>query len=236
MFKGKSNILVGLLCLVAALVSISVIWGGIKGGSTECEKLWNNTPSLVVGIFMLLVSLAGLIGAWCRVKWLMFLYLVCMIVLIIALCISTIYLSTATRKGAGRAIPGKKYKEYKLEDYSKWLQKKVSSEKTWKKMKDCLSGCCKPLNECGFTYVTPTTWTKTSTNSTNPDCVAWDNQPDVLCYSCNSCKAGVVHGVKKSLKLVIGVHIAVIVILTIINLFALCAYRNIKEENDQMNF
>ncbi|THU49020.1 hypothetical protein C4D60_Mb06t05180 [Musa balbisiana] len=64
------------------------------------------------------------------------------------------------------------------------------------------SGCCKPSAVCGMEYVNATNWrvgrnsTRESTPLTNPtvsfasfnDCRAWNNQPNVLCYDCQSCK------------------------------------------------
>ncbi|RZR86953.1 hypothetical protein BHM03_00014248 [Ensete ventricosum] len=64
------------------------------------------------------------------------------------------------------------------------------------------SGCCKPSAVCGMEYVNATNWrvarnsTRGSRSLTNPtasiasfnDCRAWNNQPNILCYSCQSCK------------------------------------------------
>ncbi|XP_047331724.1 tetraspanin-9-like [Impatiens glandulifera] len=58
------------------------------------------------------------------------------------------------------------------------------------------SGCCKPSYFCNFTYVTPTNWSVTNWSVTfnesheNSDCQLWSNDPETLCYKCESCKAG----------------------------------------------
>uniref|UniRef100_A0A804NX52 Tetraspanin-2 n=1 Tax=Zea mays TaxID=4577 RepID=A0A804NX52_MAIZE len=54
-----------------------------------------------------------------------------------------------------------------------------------------LSGCCKPPTVCGYAYASPTAWTSPAADA---DCVAWSNDPDLLCYACASCKAGVLGG------------------------------------------
>lgn len=67
------------------------------------------------------------------------------------------------------------------------------------------SGCCKPPDVCEMEYVNAINWTEVRRNSTrdsesssssNPatnashvDCHAWSNQPAILCYDCQSCKA-----------------------------------------------
>uniref|UniRef100_A0A2P2JER7 Uncharacterized protein MANES_14G163700 n=1 Tax=Rhizophora mucronata TaxID=61149 RepID=A0A2P2JER7_RHIMU len=258
-----SNTLVGILNFATFLLSIPILVAGIwlrHHGASECEKFLD-TPVIVIGIFLMLVSLAGLIGACCRVSWLLWIYLLVMFLLIVLLFCFTIFAFVVTNKGAGEALSGKGYKEYKLGEYSHWLQKRVNNTKNWNKIKSCLadskicsdfndkylrdtvsqfykeqlsaiqSGCCKPSDDCGFTYVGPTNWTKTATNSTNPDCAAWENQSDVLCFSCNACKAGLLDTLKKDWKKVAVVNIIFLVFLIIVYSVGCCAFRNNRSDN-----
>ncbi|CAE6005054.1 unnamed protein product [Arabidopsis arenosa] len=116
---------------------------------------------------------------------------------VIALGVFLMVVAIAGLIGAGEAIEGKGYKEYRLGDYSTWLQKRVENGKNWNKIRSCLveskvcskleakfvnvpvnsfykehltalqSGCCKPSDECGFEYVNPITWNKNTTGTHN---------------------------------------------------------------------
>lgn len=259
-----SNSLIGILNLVTLVLSIPILVAGVwlsKQANTECER-WLERPVIALGVFLLLVSLAGLIGACCRVTWLLWVYLLVMFLLIVLLFAFTIFAFVVTNKGAGEAISGKGYKEYRLGDYSNWLQKRVNSDKTWNRIRSCLqsgklcseyetqylhdtvdkfhtekllpieSGCCKPSNDCGFTYHSPTNWTKTgNATHTNPDCDAWNNDPNLLCYNCQSCKAGLLQNLKSDWKRVAIVNIIFLVFLIIVYSVGCCAFRNNRRDN-----
>ncbi|BAT76656.1 hypothetical protein LR48_Vigan541s000800 [Vigna angularis] len=259
-----SNNIIGLLNFLTFLLSIPILGGGVwlsKHASTECDR-WLEKPVIAIGVFLLVVSLAGLIGACCRVTWLLWVYLLVMFLLIVILFAFTIFAFVVTNKGAGEAVSKRGYKEYRLGDYSNWLQKRVNNPKTWNRIKSCLqsgkvctefqnkflndtfpdfytenlsalqSGCCKPADECNFTYVNPTTWTKTA-NATlnNPDCTTWDNDPNILCFDCQSCKAGLLQNLKTDWKKVAVINIVVLVFLVIVYSIGCCAFRNNRQEN-----
>lgn len=258
-----SNNLVGILNFLTFLVSIPILGAGIwlsNRASTDCEKFLEK-PVIALGVFLMIVSLAGLIGACCRVNWLLWLYLVVMFLLILLLFCFTIFAFVVTNKGAGEALSGKGYKEYRLGDYSNWLQKRVSNTKNWNRIRSCLydgkvcqsladantstasqffaehlspiqSGCCKPSNDCNFTYVSPTVWTKPADNTTyaNPDCNTWNNDPTKLCYDCQSCKAGVLDNIKSDWKKVAVVNVVFLIVIIVIYSIGCCAFRNNKED------
>lgn len=62
------------------------------------------------------------------------------------------------------------------------------------------SGCCKPPTPCEFTIQNSTNWIAPINPGADPDCVKWNNDPNQLCYSCDSCKAGLVATVGKGGK------------------------------------
>lgn len=98
------------------------------------------------------------------------------------------------------------------------------------------SGCCKPPTSCGFTYVNETVW-DVSTGGTMlvaPDCTKWSNDQGLLCYNCDSCKAGVLAGIKKSWRKVSVINIVVLIILVIFYVVGCAAFRNNRRmDNDE---
>ncbi|CAN6217722.1 unnamed protein product [Urochloa humidicola] len=257
-----SNNLIGLLNLVTFLLSIPIlgagIWLGHRSDGTECER-YLSAPIIAIGVFLLVVSLAGLFGACCRVTWLLWVYLLAMFVLIVAVFCVTVFAFVVTNKGAGEAVSGRGYKEYRLGDYSNWLQKRVENNKNWNRIRGCLqdskvcknlqekresfadfmrsdlspieSGCCKPPTSCGYSYVNGTDWTKTPTTSTDPDCQTWDSAGSPLCYNCQSCKAGVVATIKRDWKRAAIVNVVFLVLLIIVYSVGCCAFRNNRRDN-----
>ncbi|KAI8018481.1 Tetraspanin-8 [Camellia lanceoleosa] len=263
MFRLSNN-LVGILNFVTFLLSIPILWAGVwlsHHGASECEKFLTK-PVIILGVFLMVVSLAGLVGACCRVSLLLWVYLLAMFLLIVILFCFTIFAFVVTNKGVGEVVSGKGYKEYRLGDYSNWLQKRVNSTKNWNKIKSCLqdskvcksliddgsnttadefylehlsaiqSGCCKPSNDCNFTYVSPTNWTPTgNTPYNNSDCYQWNNDPTTLCFNCQSCKAGLLDNIKHDWKKVAVVNIIFLVFLIIVYSIGCCAFRNNREDN-----
>jgi energy-coupling factor transporter transmembrane protein EcfT len=264
MFRLSNN-LIGILNVLTFILSIPILWAGVwlsNKGVTECEKFLDK-PVIILGVFLMVISLAGLIGACCRVSWLLWTYLLVMFLLIVILFCFTIFAFVVTNKGAGEVVSDRGYKEYRLGDYSNWLQKRVNSTKNWKKIRSCLvdskvcstfankyvdfdvnqfykqhlssvqSGCCKPSNDCQFTYVSPIIWTTTNTTvaQTNPDCSTWSNDPNTLCYNCQACKAGLLDQLKRDWKKVAIVNIVFLIVLIIVYSIGCCAFRNSRRDN-----
>ncbi|XP_043699429.1 tetraspanin-8 [Telopea speciosissima] len=189
MFRVSNN-LIGLLNLLSLILSIPILGVSLwlrEHGSSECERFLE-FPLLVLGVFLFLVSLLGLIGSCCRVSLLLWIYLFVTFVLILGLFVFTVFSIAVTNKGVGKVISGRGYKDYRLGDYSNWLQKHVVNGSKWVKIKSCLvesqvctslgndvenlqadhfyqmnlsplqSGCCKPPTDCGFIYKNATFW------------------------------------------------------------------------------
>ncbi|XP_010526324.1 PREDICTED: tetraspanin-8-like [Tarenaya hassleriana] len=258
-----SNNLVGILNFIVFLLSIPILAGGIwlsQKGSTECERFLDK-PVIALGVFLMIVSIAGLVGACCRVTWLLWVYLFVMFILILLVFCFTVFAFVVTNKGAGQSVSGRGYKEYRLGDYSNWLQKRVNSANNWNRIRSCLvdskvcsefeskfahdtvndlyrehlsalqSGCCKPSDGCQFTYVSPTNWNKTVGSHTNPDCELWENRPDKLCFDCEACKAGLLDNIKSAWKKVAVVNIVFLVFLVVVYSIGCCAFRNNRTDD-----
>ena len=94
------------------------------------------------------------------------------------------------------------------------------------------SGCCKPPTECNFAYLNETYWMKPSgpSNSSNPDCDTWSNDQSVLCYACQSCKAGVLANLKNSWKKIAIINAAFIALLIVVYSLGCCVLRNNRRQ------
>ncbi|PIN04519.1 Tetraspanin family integral membrane protein [Handroanthus impetiginosus] len=251
-----SNGMITGLNILTLLMAFSAIgfslWFHVKPES-PCQRVFK-TPLLAVGAALLVVSLAGLVGSWCRVSFLLWLYLFVLFVLILALMVFTVFTIIVTNKGVGNAVSGKGVGDHRLGDYSNWLQKYVINAKNWDEIKSCLvdvklcqriesgkgedyykhhmppilSGCCKPPNYCGFHFQNATFWTmpKTGPAVPNPDCKTWSNVQKELCFDCQSCKTAVLNNIKREWRLLALINIAIIVFVIIIYSVGCCALRN----------
>lgn len=88
------------------------------------------------------------------------------------------------------------------------------------------SGCCKPADDCRFTYKGAYTWNKAKGNAVNPDCAKWENGVDKLCFNCESCKAGVVKQVEGYWKTIAVFIASVLSLLISLYVFGICACCN----------
>lgn len=153
-----SNSVIGFLNLFTLLASIPIIGAGLwmARSSTSCESFLQ-TPLLVVGFIVLIVSLAGFIGACFHVAWALWVYLVVMLLLIGALMGLTIFGFVVTSPGGGTLVSGRMYEEYHLDTYSPWLKKRVLDTHYWMTIRSCILGsktCEKIILWTPFDYLT----------------------------------------------------------------------------------
>ncbi|KAL6608201.1 hypothetical protein ACP70R_041264 [Stipagrostis hirtigluma subsp. patula] len=89
------------------------------------------------------------------------------------------------------------------------------------------SGCCKPPSSCGFTYVNGTTWTPAPgapAAETDVDCSRWSNDQQELCFQCDSCKAGLLHDIKKGWSMsAIGLIVMLVGPIIVVPCILMCA-------------
>ena len=134
-----SNTVIGFLNLFTLLASIPIIGAGLwmAKSSTTCESFLQ-TPLLVIGFVILIVSLAGFIGACFNVAWALWVYLLVMLFLIGALMALTVFGFVVTSQGGGQPVEGRVYREYHLNDYSPWLRKRVEDPHYWMAIRNCI--------------------------------------------------------------------------------------------------
>ncbi|XP_066380754.1 uncharacterized protein, partial [Miscanthus floridulus] len=90
-------------------------------------------PVSALGVLLLVLSLTGLAGALCLASCLLWLFL-----LILLLFAFTVFAFVVTNRGAGWVVSGRGYKEYRLGDYSTWMQRRVEDSQNWAKIRSCL--------------------------------------------------------------------------------------------------
>ncbi|WOL17284.1 tetraspanin-7-like [Canna indica] len=203
--------------LIGALLSIPIIPGGIwlsQRASTDCEKFLER-PLVALGVFFLLVSLVGFIGACCRNSCLLRLYLVVMFVLIILLFCVTVFAFVVTNKGAGEVVSGPR-----IQGVPPRRLLRLAPEEGGEG------------HACNFTYVNGTVWDKPAGYflPDMPDCKTWQNDPSTLCYDCQSCKAGVLANLKHDWKKVAVVNIFSLIFMVVIYTIGCCAFRNKRDD------
>ncbi|XP_030544812.2 tetraspanin-5-like isoform X1 [Rhodamnia argentea] len=251
MCRFMSNTVVGFLNLLSLLASIPIIGAGLwmaRSGAT-CEHTLQ-TPLLVIGFVILVVSLVGFIGACFNLVWALWVYLVVMLCLIAAFMAFTAFGFVVTAPGGGVAVPGHKYEEYRLEGYSTWLRGRVKDPRYWRTIRSCLfrsrtcekiaswtpidysvkdlspiqSGCCKPPTSCVYSGEVAV--------AQDPDCYKWNNAPTLLCYDCDSCKAGAIEEARRRWHKISMLNVVVLLLLVLFYAVGCCAFQNARREDD----
>jgi len=146
----SSNV-IGAINFVAMLLSIPIIGAGIwlaMEPDNSCVKIlqW---PVIILGILILIVALAGFVGGFWRIPWLLISYLIAMLILIILLACLVVFIYMVTVRGSGHLEPSRAYLEYRLDDFSGWLRRRVQSSYKWDRIRGCLSSTnmCAELNQ-----------------------------------------------------------------------------------------
>ncbi|KAL8053439.1 hypothetical protein ABFX02_05G071100 [Erythranthe guttata] len=255
-----SNNVIGAINFVAMLLSIPIIGAGVwlaTEADNSCVKILQY-PVIVIGVLILVVAIAGFIGGFWRISWLLIFYLIAMLVLIILLACLVGFIYMVTVNGSGHPAPSRAYLEYDLDSYSGWLRRRVQSSYKWDRIRACLSsssmcaelnqsyrmaqdffdahitplqsGCCKPPTECGHTFVSPTYWISPINAAADTDCLQWSNEQTNLCYSCNSCKAGLLANLKREWRMANIILIVTLVALISVYVIGCCAFRNAKTD------
>ncbi|OWM83169.1 hypothetical protein CDL15_Pgr011851 [Punica granatum] len=148
---GVSNNITAFLNFMAFLSSIPIIAAGIwlaSKADNQCTHYFR-WPIVILGTLVLLVSLAGFVGAYWNKQGLLAVYLFCMALLIGLLLIILIFAFVVTRPDGSYPVPGRAYREYRLEGFSSWLRNHLIDSEHWVKIRTCLaeSDTCTKLNQ-----------------------------------------------------------------------------------------
>lgn len=214
MIGEDCNVIVAGMNFIPLFLSILLLLCGIRLGhiastSSQCDTFLQ-TPSIVFAIVLFAVSLAAVFGGFRRLNWLLALYLVGTLLLVVGLlcCVALAYAVATTGDGG--------WLQNRVESAENWNRMKsclsdaklcrvfdrenrsLSAQILAQNLSPIFkSGCCKPPESCNLIYKSSIGWTKNSTaNVSNPDCNAWNNDLNTLCYGCQSCKAAVVQDIK----------------------------------------
>ncbi|KVI12183.1 Tetraspanin/Peripherin [Cynara cardunculus var. scolymus] len=227
-----SNNIIATINFIALICSIPIIFTGIWLASKPDNHCIRSLPwpIVFVGILFLLLAFTGFVGAHWNKPGLLSFYLFCNAALIVTGIILLILAFIVTHPSGAFSVPGREYDEYRYMGYSEWLRDHITDPENWGSIRACLassSTCTKmPPTVCGYQYVNPITWI----NPTNPmgdvDCIIWNNDPNQLCYNCDSCKAGVLGNLRKEWKEANVILIIAVIALICLYLIAFNAYKN----------
>ncbi|XP_057447318.1 tetraspanin-2 [Lotus japonicus] len=258
---GVSNNITAVLNFIALMASIPIIASGVWLASkpdNECIHTFR-WHVLILGIFILLGSITSFIGAYWNKQGLLAFYLCCMAILIALLLFLLVFAFIVTRPDGSYAVPGRGYRESRIDGFSAWLRNHVTDSRSWNRIRMCLadsdvcikltqdyitadqffnshitplqSGCCKPPTACGYNYVNPILWISPVNPMADPDCYLWNNDQNQLCYNCNACKAGLLGKLRKEWRKANIILVVAVVVLIWVYLIACSAYKNAKTED-----
>ncbi|XP_057763397.1 tetraspanin-2 [Arachis stenosperma] len=258
---GVSNNITAVLNFIALLASIPIIASGIwLASKTDNECIHSfRWPVSVLGILILLVSLVGFVGAYWNKQGILGFYLCCMAILIGILLFVLVFAFVVTRPDGSYVVPGRGYKESRIDGFSSWLRNHVTGYGSWEKIRACLagsdvcikltqdfitadqffnshisplqSGCCKPPSSCGYNYVNPTLWVNNANPMADTDCNMWSNDQSQLCYNCNACKAGLLGNLRREWRRANFILILALLLLIFVYLIACTAFNNAQTQH-----
>ncbi|PIN12001.1 hypothetical protein CDL12_15390 [Handroanthus impetiginosus] len=251
-----SRISLALLNIIILIVSIfhvlmSTFWA-VDSRSRPC--LHADVSSIQwMGIFMVIMTTIGILGSCFKLKALQDLYLWVLLILTIAITVSSCFIFALLPKESPAIIFQKTSNDgYWLSGFTPALQTALVNEKDWHVVKTCLmekqickvkrrvgddffdyiqTGCCKPPIRCGLEQKNVSYWEPPPTGlaSRDEECLMWTRHLGIECFDCDSCKAGYLSIYEDDWNENIFTEVARMVILIAASVLAYYAFR---DEND----
>jgi hypothetical protein len=141
-----SAVLLAIVNAITGLMGLGLlglgIWVAVKRGDSECGR-WIRWPAIGAGAAVAAISLAGIVGAVGNgrgARCLLWLYLALVFTLALAAVAAGVAAIVMTNRGVGHAVSGRGFQEYRLGDYSTWLQRQLAKPSTWSSIRSCLVG------------------------------------------------------------------------------------------------
>ncbi|KAJ6946298.1 hypothetical protein NC651_001142 [Populus alba x Populus x berolinensis] len=136
---GTSNFVIRWINFLTMLLAIAVIIFGVWMSThhDSCRRSLT-LPVLGLGAVIFVISIIGFLGALKSNSILLWIYLVMLCIILVAILVFTVLAFIITNNGSGHSVPGLRYKEYQLQDYSSWFLKQLNNTKNWNRLKSCL--------------------------------------------------------------------------------------------------
>ncbi|CAN1300886.1 TET10 [Linum perenne] len=144
MGMGTSNFIIRWVNFLTMLLAIGIVIYGVWMSThhDSCKKSLT-LPVLFLGAFIFLIFIYPL---------LVYQYLILLCIILVAILVFTVLAFIVTNNGSGHSVPGLRYKEYQLQDYSPWFLRQVGNDincqtyylyqlnntNHWKRLKSCL--------------------------------------------------------------------------------------------------
>ena len=133
------------LILVIFNVVTMAIGGGIAGlgvllatrqpGTCMQELHW---PLLSLGALLAAISALAILATFFKISILLRAYLLLLLILILGLLTLALFTFVVTHRSAAKALASVGYKQYRITDFSVWLQNRVNDPYRWSRIRACL--------------------------------------------------------------------------------------------------
>ncbi|MCO5610161.1 hypothetical protein L7F22_064396 [Adiantum nelumboides] len=137
---GLSNLILVVLNVITTFVGGAIAGFGAWLATRdpgECLQ-YMHSPILVFGCCIMAFSLLALCAAFFKMGLLLRLYLLLMFALICGLLVFALFTFVVTHKFTAKTLSNLGYKQYRLADFSDWLQSRVHDASRWSRIRACL--------------------------------------------------------------------------------------------------